>query len=695
MKVLNKSLIVLVIAASFVSACSKDDTSRRIHKSDIVSAEGDKNRFAVYNTIEIAESTPAMNITKATESTPDAPNIPVGAVNMLDVDGKGTPYTAWTAQKGTNYYLPEGAEWSGQIQLNEGMNYFVEGSLALNFYGSKGVVNILPKGTLKITESTTSINGVSIRSWGEFDVESNLTIGFGGSVISYSKSEISAVKMQNQGEFIHYGDLTLSSDLDCSGYKSSFNVYGSVAANFVMVNNSSKALVAGNVVTETGVEVNGYSSLKVGASLVSPNGRVYSTNNSTLDVADYIKCKTLELDSNGNVVTHKETLVVCDNLIYKNNTAKIHNADKEGAYTVIVVKNLEEAWNSIDRMNGGGIDLHTDPSEYEHLDWTANVIFNGSTYIPEKGLRPEYGPRPVDPEPLYTLDHIGSIKSIDKESVSATSIDFVDGLAYFSWHKRGADYDGYIDVADITSRSIVSTLHATTQDFNSINVVGSQICAVGGDAKGAIISNIVYSKSVVSAADYSYVGGASANSVLCVGENKWVTTNSGVTILPENKFISLESAKYATISGDKVVVLAGTPAASLNIFEQDGTLVRSFSCGTISIENGKNTIFADGDRIYVSLGEAGLRSYNLDGTLLSEFAEVGSGAVNGVSADENYIYMACGLSGLYILDKNDFSLIKSYSLNGASANFVKKADDGLIYVAYGLNGVHLFELRVE
>lgn len=695
MKTLNKTLIAFAISTSFFASCCKDDAALRPSenlKSDIESVVGNNSRFISYNSV----ATSATGVQKTTVSIPDAPAIPDGAVNMMDVDGNGTKYAAWSAQNGTNYYLPEGVEWTDQIKFVEGVNYFIEGTLALNFYGTKSEVNILPKGTLKINASQ-AINNLTVRSWGavEVDPNTNLIIGVGTSFINYSNCEITANGMQNQGEFVHYGDLTLSGDLDCSGYQSTFTLNGSLKANFMKVSNSSKSTVAGNIVSETGVDVNGNSSLKVGLSMVTPNGKVYSTNFSVIDVADYIKCETLELDSNGKVITHQETLIMCDNLIYKNNTAKIQNADMEGVYTVIVVKNLEEAWDSIDRMNGGGIDLHTPVDEYGYLDWTANVIFNGPTYISEKGLRPEYGIRPVSPErdPVYTLNHVGSVESIDKDNISATSVDFINNLTYFSWHKRGAEYDGYIDVANIGERSILSTLHAETQDFNNAIVVGNKIYAVGSDKKGAILSNINYSNSAVTT-ECSYVEGGSANSVLSIGENIWVTTNAGITILPENKFIPLVDAKYAAVAGDKVVVLAGVPDASIHIFEQNGDEVSSFSCGEILVENGKNTIFVDNNIVYVALGSKGLVSYDLEGNQLNRFKKTVD-TVNGVSVDENFIYMACGYSGLYILDKSDFSLVKSYTLNDASANYVKRADDGLIYVAYGLNGVHILELLVE
>ncbi len=697
MNKINKTLIALAIAASF-SACSKNEGTLQptdVQKSDIKIVAGDNSRFVSYNTIEMPGAT------RASESIPDAPAIPEGAVNMMDIDGAGTKYEAWRAQAGTNYYLPAGAEYDGQLQFMEGVNYFIEGTLTLNFYGTKGELNILPNGTLKINGSTPSINNVTVNSWGVFDVEpsTNFIIGVGTSFINYSACEINASSMQNQGAFEHYGELTLAADLDCSGYQSSFTLHGSVYAASVKVSNTSNAYVTENVVTKTGVEVNSNSYMKVGASLVAENeageaaGSVYVTNNGVLDVADYIKTEIVKIDSNGLIITHIETLIMCDNLVYGNNTGKIHNEDMEGVYTVVVTKNLE-AQDNIDRLSGGGMDLHTTPDQYENLGWTSNVIFNGPTYIPAKGLRPEYGIRPGVTEPVYTLEHVGSVGSVDRERISATSVDFVDGLAYFSWHLRGDEYCGYIDVANIGDRTLLSTLYSETQDFNNVIVTGGQICAVGADNAGALVSNINYSNSAVTA-DFSHIKGGSANSVLGVGNNKWVTTNTGITILPENKFISLLDAKYAVAVGDKVAVMAGVPDASLYIFDQNGEQVNSFSCGTISVEYGKNTIFADGDKVYVSLGADGLRSYDLNGNLLNEFTETHGGSVNSISADENFIYVACGWSGLHILDKKDFSIVKSYSLYSASANFVKKTSDGLLYVAYGLNGVHIFKLRVE
>ncbi len=690
MTVQNKTLIALAISASLLAACNKHNEldNQNIQKSDIECIEGNNSRFVSYNTIATVGAATAKSLTKAVSES--APAIPEEAVNMLDIDGNGTKYAAWNAKQGTNYYLPEGEEWTAQLKFADGINYYIEGTLSLNFYGNRSELNILPKGTLKIM-GNVSFNSLTVNCWGELDVDpdSQLYFDYYTTFNSYSNSVLKAYSINNQGTFSHSGDMELTNQLSCSGSTdTSFTLGGSLTAYKVQVSNSGKVNIGGNVMVKTDVELSGYSSMTVGASIIAPN-RLYVTNNSILDVADYLKCNTLDLDSYSTITTHNETLIECEKIGMFNTTAKIHNVDSDGC-TVIKVDYITAQAN-IDRLSGGGMDLHAPVEEYGKYNWSANVIFNGSTYIPAKGDRPEFGVCPEVSEPVYTLSHIGCIESVDRESVSTTSVDFANDLIYISSHKRGDEHGGYIDVADISSQSILSTLHSTTQDFNSISVLDDQISAVGASANGAIMSNITYSNSAV-AATYSYIEGASANSVLRVGESKWVTTNSGITILPENKFIPLERAKYAATAGDKVVILAGTPAASLYIFEQNGELVKSFSCGTISIENGKNTIYADGDRIYVSLGVAGLRSYDLNGNLLNEFTEIGAGAVNGVSADENYIYMACGLSGLYILDKNDFSLIKSYTLNGASANFVKRTSDGLIYVAYGLNGVHIFEL---
>lgn len=67
------------------------------------------------------------------------------------------------------------------------------------------------------------------------------------------------------------------------------------------------------------------------------------------------------------------------------------------------------------------------------------------------------------------------------------------------------------------------------------------------------------------------------------------------------------------------------------------------------------------------------------------------GYANGVTADDNYVYVACGGYGLVILDKATGKELCHRSV-GASANYVV-VNNGYIYVANGKNRVQMFKLN--
>ncbi|MCH5236956.1 MAG: hypothetical protein J1E95_04065, partial [Muribaculaceae bacterium] len=116
--------------------------------------------------------------------------------------------------------------------------------------------------------------------------------------------------------------------------------------------------------------------------------------------------------------------------------------------------------------------------------------------------------------------------------------------------------------------------------------------------------------------------------------------------------------------------------------------------------DGKNVLFAFNNELYACLGHGGLYRVN-DGKSWQRPAEekdetsTGNVPVNGVFADENYIYVANG-SFLSVLNK-DMEEIAYYHIPEAtdgrtfSANFVY-VRDGLIYVAFGQDGIRVLKL---
>lgn len=179
-------------------------------------------------------------------------------------------------------------------------------------------------------------------------------------------------------------------------------------------------------------------------------------------------------------------------------------------------------------------------------------------------------------------------------------------------------------------------------------------------------------------------------------------------------------AKHIAISGNTIATLHYNNEVTTDKEEVKGT-VQEFATGSdlltatpskiinvdgIAPNDGKNTIAIDGNYIYVCRSAKGLSCYDRTtgaevwnwGAPLTATTRVPQGYANGVTYDDNYIYLACGGYGLVILDKNkkDTSgrpvvVAKKRSEAFMSANYVT-VYDGYIYVAYGKSRLRVMKL---
>ncbi|MEG1555985.1 MAG: hypothetical protein RR356_04585, partial [Bacteroidales bacterium] len=158
------------------------------------------------------------------------------------------------------------------------------------------------------------------------------------------------------------------------------------------------------------------------------------------------------------------------------------------------------------------------------------------------------------------------------------------------------------------------------------------------------------------------------------------------------------SAKDIEVASGKIVTLSGITNPQISIYNLTDsyleTPLNQFNIASINPGNGKNVCRFDGEKIYVCLGDNGLKVYNLDGTL-SVVSPIEHGSANCVDFDDQYIYVANGVAGIYVLDKATMQLRASYKRGNTSANFIKKGNDGYLYVAYGTDGVQIYKLIVD
>lgn len=674
MRNLTLKSCLLAAACVIITACNHqgEDPSPPSSSTVTLKSSADQTRVHDLFSPSFAESTGAYATMPQFKiaSIPTAetqPSIPTDATSMVGLD------LSYGVTANSSYYLPAGETFTNQIMFDNSTCYYIAGDLTLNYWNVWGVtgatIYVLEGGSLTVTGE---VNYITVKNWGK--------INFNGDF------EINA-----DGEFYNYSTQSLTTENHLS-LRGTFYSASEVVAESILLSGDKEIVFA---------------------DCVSVSQDFYAENNANVYLNKGLESASVTLDSYAKIYLQENSLVKTGSMIY-NNDSRFINESSTG-YAVIAIDNRLKIHNNTyyERMSGGEIRLHCEESKIEDdisetaIQWAASVILNATdTYIAsDDNCFGGYGENPgtTEDEEELTLEHVTSFDSPDYERISATSIDFKDGYAFVSWHEREDNYQGYIDVVNMTDLVIAATYYTTELDFNHIYVSPNNIYVTGGNRDGAFYSSVDYSLTA-SSVDINIVNveGSSGNCILQEDGYNWIVSgaNGGITRsngTDSDIYTDLPEAKFVTKYGDNMAVLAGVSPSDAVIYEYNtsGNLVKQYTVGTIPTVDGKNTLFADGDDIYACLGEGGLKIFN-NGVESKRFENVvGSGAVNCVDVDENYIYVANGVAGLYILDKETLEVLKTYQLGDTSANYVKLGDNGLIYVAYGLDGVHVFKLKVQ
>lgn len=701
-----KRIILMMLLTSLILmmfSCDKTTMQEDGNTKLSCTSSDNSSRFESFESGEDDNS----DISARTFKKESAPSIPADAINMLDVDGNGTLYNASQVKANTNYYLPAGAQWTKAIKFDTNTNYYIQGDLDFVYWGTDdadrldvvgGEVYVLHEGSISITQDAYIRLAINIKCWGSMTTSCDVIhIGEHASIKIYKNEELTVKKLVIHGVFTTVGNLNASefevaSSDEVNVYR--VNIGGDLSVENLLYLSLKGTLIVNGNTTANEITVSVFAKAQF-KGCVTVHDKLYCAGDAKIWVNNYLKTEEIVIANNVFIFLKAGTLVESKTITYsEGSSACFYNGDMS-AYAVISCETLIPRSN-MNRMQGGPIDLHakTINNSGSELEWTANVIFNGPTKIEANDCHEGFSSVTEQPEEKYNLTHIALVRSPNTDKISATSIDFKNGKAFISWHERGDAYQGYLDVVNIDSKKINATYSTTELDFNHIYVAEKLIYVTGGGKKGAFYTEVNYSNTSSSLSiEVVEVAGASGNCILQETANQWVISGAqgGITIAPENNFIPLEQAKYIVKYGDNMAVLAGIENTSIYEYSMTGEELKSYNVGSIPDSDGKNALFVDNDVIYAALGANGLKAFK-NGAPHGEYANLDGGSVNCVDVDENFIYIANGTAGLYILDKTDFSLIKSYKFGDASANFVKKGADGLIYLAYGLKGVHTFKL---
>lgn len=586
-------------------------------------------------------------------------------------------YQDWAAEA-KNYYLPEGTTLTTGLQFKNNV-YYIAGELTITNYWGKGSLIVLPGGKVNYP-SHMPIHELSIMSYGDFNVTGN-----------------SRFNINSGATFMTSGDLCYP-EIWIGG---TLYVGDGLSASIVEIREHAMCQVDCGVYADEYLILHNYAELTVGSHLASPKVEM---NTASL----------LQIMAGGLIETEA---------LYMRNpcTVTVEGGDME--YAVLAADKIEINQKNVKDMFTGWLDIHyqeIDNRSGSELEWLSSIKLNGDTYLPKKGCHNGFGQKPeVEVEPVVGLEHIAQVVTPDHgHDISSTCIQTIGEKAYVSYHTRGEDYHGCIEVINLSEGecSILSFFEHFTLDFNHLIVDNSRIIAAGGEPKnGAFLGVINLNDGIFQtySAEPTLVEleGASSTCVIRNGDYLHATTNEGYHTLDANSFSTVASiptagsSKFVYSDGTNMGVVSLTDRdseqslAKLNMFSAtDYTFSapkQTITLDVITPVNGKNVLNLEGNSAYICLGKNGVKRYK-DGAEVASFkldeTKVPKAAANGLALDDKYLYVAYGDGGLFVLNKEDLSEVASYRhAGGKSANYVSVSGD-ILYVAYGLSGVQIFRL---
>jgi hypothetical protein len=622
------------------------------------------------------------------------------------------------------------------VYLTSG-NYYVQGTLETNFSYTPEVctanIYILDGG--KLIMKGRIPEGFHVYVWGEIEITSSVS------------NLLNATSKDPNGATLYCSeDLDLGSTSWHEMNSGTLYVGGALTGNLNNINNGGYVIVGcdshitSDLNINSGASINLRGNLKVDGDIYMSSGtdEVYMVEGTLLDAH--------QLQMNNDEVRFR---IVGDGYAYLNLTSLASNhfdltSKLDGNFAIQCPTFIQnwQAW---------------DVSEFEFV---AQVLLN--TEIEKAGLSIPTscpGTEPEEVTQIPTLETIADVTpSEHTHPISATSIAVANGKIYVSWHWRGVNYHGCVEIGELTAAGckldqFFETAASETKqsfdddtmygkDFNHIMVdtKDNRIYVVGNEAKGGILGYVdLNAEGLVNgtsgAADatlkYRRLLGGDGNCIIRNGDYLQVASTYGYESysLPnldrvgrnkqpgKAKFIlksgnSLYGMHFNSTSYVTTNLQTSADASNAEKLEKiditldkfdgydylfDGTQTELLTTLEVSPVDGKNVVAVDGNDIYVCCGAYGLVRYNGSTTERFQLDLIDGvqprGYVNGVTFDDNYVYVAYGSAGIYVLNKKDLSVYAKYTnVGGKSCNYVTVPGDGYIYVAYGENGWQVYRL---
>jgi hypothetical protein len=305
--------------------------------------------------------------------------------------------------------------------------------------------------------------------------------------------------------------------------------------------------------------------------------------------------------------------------------------------------------------------------------------------------------------------------------LQATDVRIIDDHVFVSYATIGDSYLGGVEifnVSDTEHPELISQLLFTDTDVFSLDVNGNKVYLAAARENfeyynlqsPAIVESVEYTDfQLTTNTKHADLPGFVGKSVLSHGLNIYTTSadNGGLSVLYASNletvgFSSFEESRDVEIYNNAIYLLNGEPGNLVEIEPDNLIIQHQTALDGARTPDSKSTFEIHDNKLFVSLGEEGVKIMNLDNEEIIESlsrpeipedANPSDYVSNALSVDGDYIFIANGAAGLYLAHytpEDGLSLIGSVGFQ-SSTNYVQ-AKDNIIFVATGNGGLKILEM---
>lgn len=275
---------------------------------------------------------------------------------------------------------------------------------------------------------------------------------------------------------------------------------------------------------------------------------------------------------------------------------------------------------------------------------------------------------------IYTIDA--------PTGLSATYSVSVDTLLFITYHKRGSDFFGHLDIFDFKNGVNVSTVSTPDMDWNSVQFddVNDKLVFIGETrGKGAVLFTLdIENNLVVNNQDLIDLPGGSANGTVVLSNSYYTSTTEGIYQVRASDLSfqfteEFENLKYITYGDGKLYTLQVGDNSNLLELQQNLNVQRTIPLNPIDDIPSKNTLDYYDQKVYFAMGERGIGIYDTRGSGDLDTLDIGT-YVNSISVNDDNVFISSDDRFIFLDDDLD-EVLQYTSFNG-SANHVHTFEYG-------------------